>query len=127
MVQGVMAGVSFRYTEEKFFGLIGELTVEQRGWSENFEETDFKYSRKLTYIQMPLLTHIYFGGEKVKGFVNLAFSVSIWKYWVNVKKGSVKRRSEWKFILVGGEAVNSTARGRRSQALALMRNVRNTE
>ena len=71
MVQGIMAGVSFRYTEEKFFGLIGELTVEQRGWSENFEETDFKYSRKLTYIQMPLLTHIYFGGEKVKGFVNL--------------------------------------------------------
>ena len=71
MVQGIMAGVSFRYTEEKFFGLIGELTVEQRGWSENFEETAFKYSRKLTYIQMPLLTHIYFGGEKVKGFVNL--------------------------------------------------------
>ena len=27
MVQGIMAGVSFRYTEEKFFGLIGELQV----------------------------------------------------------------------------------------------------
>ena len=75
LVQGMTGGVAVRYTEENFFGLIGEINVEQRGWSENFEETDFKYSRKLTYVQIPLLTHIYFGSERVKGFVNLGPSV----------------------------------------------------
>lgn len=71
MLQGIIAGVAVRYTEESFFGLIGELNIEQRGWSEDFEDTGFKYSRKFTYIQLPLLTHIYFGSDKLKGFVNL--------------------------------------------------------
>ena len=64
MLSGMTAGVAVRYTEENFFALIGE-----------FEETDFAYSRTLTYVQLPLLTHIYFGGSKVKGFVNLGPSV----------------------------------------------------
>lgn len=75
MLSGMTAGVAVRYTEENFFGLIGELKIEQRGWKEKFEETDFAYSRTLTYVQLPLLTHIYFGGSKVKGFVNLGPSV----------------------------------------------------
>ena len=75
MKQGLTMGVVARYTEEKFFGLIGELKVEQRGWKEKFEETEFAYSRTLTYIQLPLLTHIYFGGKNIKGFVNLGPSV----------------------------------------------------
>lgn len=69
---GMMAGITVRYTEENHFGLIGELNIEQRGWKENFEENaEFSYSRTLTYLQIPLLTHIYFGGKKFKGFVNL--------------------------------------------------------
>lgn len=75
MKQGLTMGVVARYTEEKFFGLIGELKIEQRGWQENFDETGFSYSRTLTYIQLPLLTHIYFGGKNFKGFVNLGPSV----------------------------------------------------
>lgn len=74
--QGYVAGLVFRYTEEKIFGLIGEINIEQRGWKEDFKEnSQFKYSRTLTYIQIPLMTHIYFG-RKVKGFVNLGPSVS---------------------------------------------------
>lgn len=75
MNQGITMGIVARYTEEKFFGLIGELKIEQRGWKEKFEGTSFNYSRTLTYIQLPLLTHIYFGGKKFKGFVNLGPSV----------------------------------------------------
>lgn len=75
MNMGMTAGICARYTEEKFFGLIAELKIEQRGWKEKFEETDFNYSRRLTYIQLPLLTHIYFGSDKFKGFVNLGPSV----------------------------------------------------
>lgn len=68
---GMMAGVAVRYTEERFFGLIGEINIEQRGWRENFEGAPFTYSRTLTYLQIPLLTHIYFGSDKFRGFFNL--------------------------------------------------------
>lgn len=70
---GMMAGLIARYTEENHFGLIGEINFEQRGWTENFEEQadKFSYSRTLTYIQIPLLTHIYFGSDKCRFFINL--------------------------------------------------------
>ncbi|MDE6581396.1 MAG: PorT family protein [Duncaniella sp.] len=70
---GFMAGVTVRYTEENHFGLIGEINIEQRGWVEDFEEhsSRFSYRRTLTYIQVPLLTHIYFGSRKCKFFFNL--------------------------------------------------------
>lgn len=76
MLQGIMMGVTAKYTEEKFFGLIAELNLIQRGWKETFDETEFSYQRRLTYIQLPIMTHIYFGGRKFKGFVNLGPSVS---------------------------------------------------
>ncbi|MDE7407211.1 MAG: PorT family protein [Muribaculaceae bacterium] len=76
MEQGMMMGLTFRYTEEKTFGLIAELNFMQQGWKEDFEELPLSYSRKLTYIQIPILTHIYFGSNKFKGFVNLGPSVS---------------------------------------------------
>lgn len=78
LVQGVTAGLTVRYTEENIFGLIGELCVTQRGWKEGFEKDDgpWQYDRKLTYITLPVLCHIYFGSSRVKGFVNLGPSVS---------------------------------------------------
>lgn len=75
MIQGVMFGVKARYTEEKFFGLVAEFNVEQRGWKETFDETDFSFSRRLTYLQLPVMTHIYFGNDRLKGFINLGPSV----------------------------------------------------
>jgi len=65
-----MAGVMARYIEEKHFGLIAELNVEQRGWKESFEESDYRYQHRLTYLQLPIMTHIYFGNQRVKGFFN---------------------------------------------------------
>lgn len=78
LVQGVTAGVTARYTEENIFGLVGELCVAQRGWKEGFEkdEGQWLYERTLTYITLPVLCHIYFGTDRVKGFVNLGPSVS---------------------------------------------------
>lgn len=75
MKQGLTMGFVARYTEENFFGLIGELKLEQRGWKENFKDPKFSYTRTLTYIQLPLLTHIYFGVKNFKGFINLGPSV----------------------------------------------------
>ena len=48
---GAMFGVTFRYIEEKHFGIIAELNFQQRGWSETFDETSYKFNRKLSYIQ----------------------------------------------------------------------------
>ena len=64
-------GVTFRYIEEKNFGLVIEANFTKGGWKENFEDTDFKYERQFSYISIPILTHIYFGSHKFKGFFNL--------------------------------------------------------
>ena len=69
--QGFIGGVSVRYAEERHVGILGELNIEQRGWKENFEDAPFSYERTLTYIELPILTHIFFGGRVVKGFFNL--------------------------------------------------------
>ncbi len=71
MTSGLIGGITFRYAEEKHFGVIAELNIEQRGWKEDFEGAPFNYERTLTYLQLPLMTHIFFGSQKVKGFVNL--------------------------------------------------------
>ena len=76
-VMGALAGVTFRYMEEKNFGLIVELNMEQRGWKEKFEELPFSYERTLTYLQLPLMTHIYFGSKKFHGFFNIGPEIGI--------------------------------------------------
>lgn len=76
-INGATVGITARYAEEKIFGLLAELNVEQRGWKERFDESDFFYQRRLTYIQLPVMTHIYFGSQRLKGFVNLGPSVGI--------------------------------------------------
>lgn len=58
---GATAGVSIRYIEEKYFGLIGEINFAQRGWKNNFEEHPYQYSRTLNYIEIAVMAHIYFG------------------------------------------------------------------
>ncbi len=68
--------VTFRYTEEKLFGLVAELGWAQRGWKENFEESPLSYSRTLTYINLPIMTQIIFGGRRAKCFINLGPELS---------------------------------------------------
>lgn len=74
--QGLTMGVAVRYAEERHVGLIAELNLAQRGWAEKFEESPLNYSRTLTYIDLPVMTHIFFGGRNFKGFVNLGPQIS---------------------------------------------------
>lgn len=76
-VMGALAGVTFRYMEEKNFGLIVELNMEQRGWKEKFDQLPFSYERTLTYLQLPLMTHIYFGSKKFHGFFNIGPEIGV--------------------------------------------------
>lgn len=72
MTSGVTFGLVARYAEERHFGLIAELNLTQRGWAEAYEpETALSYSRHFTYLQLPVMTHIFFGSRKFRFFVNL--------------------------------------------------------
>lgn len=68
---GTTGAVSFTYAEEKLFGIVVELGWANRGWKEDFEESPLKYRRDLTYLTMPILTHISFGTRRFKCFINL--------------------------------------------------------
>ena len=74
---GATAGVTFRYIEERNFGILAELNLTQRGWKENFEESDYKYSHQFTYLELPIMTHIFFGNRRVKGFFNLGPEINV--------------------------------------------------
>lgn len=61
MHNGATAGVAIRYIEETFFGLQAELLLTQRGFSDYYEELpDLHFSRTLTYVELPIMAHVYF-------------------------------------------------------------------
>lgn len=77
MLPGMTAGVMFRYIEENHFGLVAELNLTQRGWKEVFDESDYNYSHSFTYLELPVMTHIFFGNRRVKGFFNLGPELNV--------------------------------------------------
>lgn len=68
---GWNAGAMFRYGAHKVCALQVEIGYVQRGWREYSQTDGYDYTRRLHYIQLPLLSHIHFGGEHFQGFVNL--------------------------------------------------------
>ena len=78
LIGGVVIGASVRYIEENHFGLIGEFNLEQRGWKEDFKPLEgYSFSRRFTYLQVPLLTHIFFGSDKARFFFNAGPEIGI--------------------------------------------------
>lgn len=73
---GYHGGVSAKYISENHLGLIGEVNFAQRGWKEKFEDNpDFSYSRTLNYLEIPLMTHVYFG-KKIRFIFNAGPQIS---------------------------------------------------
>lgn len=74
-VLGGNGGLVFRYSEQKCCAVQVELNYMQRGWGEGAEATEtseaVNYSRKLHYLELPFLMHIYFGSQTWRGFVNV--------------------------------------------------------
>ncbi len=69
---GPNIGIHARYAEERLVGIVGELNFVQRGWKESFEDNPaLSYTRTLTYITLPIMTHIYFGPDRFKFYFNL--------------------------------------------------------
>lgn len=68
---GAAMGVQLRYQEERLVGILAELNVAQRGWSELYEDSPLRYERTLTYVALPVMTHINFGSPRTRFFINL--------------------------------------------------------
>ena len=61
-----------RWNTEKNLGLQTELNFSQQGWDEQFDEhPTYKYTRTINYLEIPFFTHIYFGSNKFKFYVNM--------------------------------------------------------
>lgn len=74
LLMGYMGGVIARWNTENHIGLQAELNYAQNGWDEDFKDypgKGYKYTRTLNYVELPFLTHIYFGGKKTRFFINL--------------------------------------------------------
>lgn len=70
-LQGYNGGLVFRYIAEKNVGMQLELNYSQRGW----KEANGLYARRLDYIEVPFMTHIYVG-NKGRFFFNLGPKIS---------------------------------------------------
>ncbi|MDR0536460.1 MAG: PorT family protein [Tannerellaceae bacterium] len=68
---GYHFGGTLRWITEKNLGLQAEVNYSQQGWSELFDDAKYSYIRRLHFLDIPVLTHIYFGNKQVRFFVNL--------------------------------------------------------
>lgn len=87
MLGGMTAGVTFRYTCEKYFksicAIVAEVNIAQTGWKEKIEgldnqplyyeddpNTPLHYERKMTYLQIPVFARLGWGRERrgLQGF-----------------------------------------------------------
>jgi hypothetical protein len=71
-------GITARYISEGHFGVQVELNFSQRGWKEKTDSVYInRYARSLSYIELPVLTHIYFNLDKrVRLIFNLGPQIS---------------------------------------------------
>jgi len=66
-------GITVRYISENHFGIQGELNYSLRGWKERTDDTVNvnSYTRSIAYLELPLMTHIYFNlGKRVRFVFN---------------------------------------------------------
>ena len=73
---GVSGGIAAKYVSQRNLGLIVEANYSQRGWEEEFDpESGFSYNRTLNYIEIPFMTHVYFG-NKTRFIINAGPQIS---------------------------------------------------
>lgn len=80
---GPRFGFTARYIHRKHFGIQLEVNYVQAGWEEDFHENigvnmvngydlqEVTLGRRLDYLDVPILAHIYFGKKRLRFIVNL--------------------------------------------------------
>lgn len=72
MKLGYTGGLTLRWLTEEHLGLQAEISYTQQGWEEKFEDQpQYRYSRTINYIELPFFTHIYFGNNRFRFYVNV--------------------------------------------------------
>lgn len=74
-INGYQFGLVYRNMSEEHVGILAEVNYVQKGWNEKKRE-GIVYSRKLNYLEVPIMTHISFGKKAVRFFLNIGPSVS---------------------------------------------------
>ncbi len=71
--RGFIGGVVLQYLGEKHAGIQAEMSYSQKGWSENdtIGENNLKYTTRVNYAELAILTHVNIGGGKIRGLLNL--------------------------------------------------------
>jgi len=72
LLEQYSGGITVRYISENHFGILGELNYSMRGWKERQDSVNVNtYARSIAYVELPLLTHIYFNlGKRVRFIFN---------------------------------------------------------
>ena len=66
-------GATARYISEEHFGIQAELNYSLRGWKDLTDDVFLnEYDRSLVYLELPLMTHLYFDLSKRVRFLFLA-------------------------------------------------------
>ncbi|MDR1879601.1 MAG: PorT family protein [Tannerellaceae bacterium] len=68
---GLQVGITGRWLTEKNLGLMAEINFSQQGWDEQFDDTQYHYTRRINYVDIPIMTHIYFGSGRIRFIFNL--------------------------------------------------------
>lgn len=92
---GYTVGVGARYIEEKFFGLQVELELTRRGMKDRYDShPEFNFERQLTYVEMPLMAHVYFEIGK-KNEVALDLGPKLGYYLWDKTKGNTENNPDF--------------------------------
>ena len=105
---GGVWGFTARYTSERYYGLICALQIEanywQAGWKEDIysskgEKLPDSYTRKINYIQLPILANLGLGNEYkgLKGFLLAGPQISY------VLSDHEERSSTWTTTITNGQ------------------------
>lgn len=93
-------GLVFRYAGHKVCAIQVELNYMQRGWHEGIAATDstagVDYRRRLHYMEVPLLMHLYFGSEHWRGFINLGPQVGY--CFADSQSGTMSEDSQHQYV-----------------------------
>ena len=74
-LQNGYVGLSYRTQKDKYVGLQVELNVVNRGWEESPET--YTYSRTMTYLELPFLTHLTFELKRLRWYINAGPSLAL--------------------------------------------------
>jgi hypothetical protein len=72
---GYSGGIFFRYVSEPIAGIQIELNYTEKGWLADFGSSEY-YNGRLTYVEMPFMTHITLGKRKLFFILNLGPYIS---------------------------------------------------